>query len=330
MGEEEVVGRGLAGDGQAALFGSPDEGDRPRGRDMGDVDGRAGGFGEGDFPRGDEILACPVHAGDAQFLRDGAFVHDAAVYEVQILAVGDGEEAVFPGQAHPLPHEAGGGDRLAVIRDSDGPGGLEGGHVGEDFPLHPAGDGGNRVDAGFGGSPFLYNITENFGTVGDGVGIGHAGDRGDAARGGRLAAGEDVLLVEKTGVAEVDVHVNEAGEGGQTGKVTDGVARLRRKAGPHGGEFPVRDADVAGEIDGVGGADDMQVLEDAGRHRKAPFWGRWMAAETSLLQKNQTVRGRQPGCMAENRRRSPAGRCPGTAERIGGFCYLFYLFGQDL
>src|SRR5699024_6306299 len=84
---------------------------------------------------------------------------------------------------------------------------------------------------------------------------------------------------------------------------------------PHGGEFPIRDADVAGEIDGVGGADDMQVLEDAGRHRKAPFWGRWMAAETSLLQKNQTVRGRQPGCLVH---RSEARPCGTPSDEGGG------------
>ena len=55
------------------------------------------------------------------------------------------------------------------------------------------------------------------------LGIGHAGDRRDAAGDGRRGPGGDGLVLLPTGLAEVDVHVDPAGGNDQVRRVDGAI-----------------------------------------------------------------------------------------------------------
>ena len=91
-------------------------------------------------------------------------------------------------------------------------------------------------------SPGTVVLIANLGTgVSDGIGVGHRGNIGEATVNGSAGTGLDGLLVLIARIAEVDVHVDEAG---------DKVLALG-----------VDDLGALGGLDGLGDLDDLLAID---------------------------------------------------------------------
>ena len=121
-------------------------------------------------------------------------------------------------------------DRAAVVRKGDRSGLLQSGEGAQGFALQSLGDAGGGVNPRVGVLRFCKQRAHRFGGVHGGPCVGHGQKAGHTARGGGFAAGEDVLLFQKSRVAQVDVHVHKTGRGGQSGRL-DHVGPVGRDAG---------------------------------------------------------------------------------------------------
>src|SRR5690606_9980703 len=100
------------------------------------------------------------------------------------------------------------------------------------------------------------------------VGVGHAGDAGEAAEGGGADAGLDRLLVLLPRLAEVDVHVEPAGRDRLAARVVDADAVLGLDAVGDAGDAAVPDEQVgAARLAGLGVEERAVLNEEVGRHR---------------------------------------------------------------
>ena len=112
VGEREVMGRDLAGHGQAASFGVTHHRDGARGRCVGDVVARAGHLDEDEVARHDDLFCFGRLAGNARARRHRALVHGAALRKVVVLGVlhdgqVDTDAPVLEGAPHqPSVHHA--------------------------------------------------------------------------------------------------------------------------------------------------------------------------------------------------------------------------------
>ena len=149
-------------------------------------------------------------------------------------------------------------------------------HLGQLLALHAAGDGGEEADRDRGAGAGLL---AQGGDVGGGrdrrLGVGHREDAAVAAGGGGAGPGLDVLFVLVAGGAEVDVGVEEGGEGVQAlgldhlGAV---VVRLARRG--QLGDLAVADDDVVDAVDPGHRVEHRRPAQDqvrglAGRGRRA-------------------------------------------------------------
>ena len=114
--------------------------------------------------------------------------------------------------AERAPHHLAVGDREAVVGEADRAGLGQHAHLGELPPFQPLGHGTNRIDLDPLGlaRAALHELDQRH-VVDHGLGVGHAGDAGHPARCRREAACGNSLLVLVAGLAEVHVHVDEAG-----------------------------------------------------------------------------------------------------------------------
>ena len=135
------------------------------------------------------------------------------------------------------------GDRQPVVAEADRAGVAQLRHLGQLLAPHAAGDRGEEADRdrGLGARALAQRL--DVGRGGDGrVGVGHREDAAVAAGGGGARPGLDVLLVLLAGGAQVDVRVEEGGEGVQAlgvdhlGALRVGGARARpaRRSGRRG------------------------------------------------------------------------------------------------
>src|SRR5207302_9100763 len=100
----------------------------------------------------------------------------------------------------------------AFVGEGDGAALDEAADLGQLGALAALGDGADGEDVGVAG-PLRLEVDELGGrlAVEGRLGVGHAGDRGDAAGEGGGGAGGDGLVLLAAGLAEVDVHVDQAG-----------------------------------------------------------------------------------------------------------------------
>ena len=199
-------------------------------------------------PRGDMAQVNPLAlrlrnqnvAGDHHFLRrarrarqaelggDKALVHHAVADEVLILAVAHNEQAEVIGVLHRQPEQVRIGDRLAVVGNRDDAGFL---HPADLRHLHagePLGDRADRVNVHAAALRLglLDDVARHRRVVVDRLGVGHAADRREAAVRRRARAGDDILFVFLTGVAQMAVHVDEARRDDLARRVVDLCLRI--------------------------------------------------------------------------------------------------------
>jgi len=229
--EEEVVGRDLAGHGQALGLGAADEIEPLGGGDVRDVQGAAGETAELDVAIDLELLAERRPAEHAEAGARTAFVDDAARGERLDLAVGDGDAVELGDVLHAGAHHAGALHAVAVVGEGAGPLHDHVADLRERLALLAAREGADRADVHEAGTPAVVDLVADLGAgVGHGVGVGHRGDVGEAAVGRRTAARLDGLLVLEAGVAEVHVHVDETRDEVLAGRVDDLGVRRRLEA----------------------------------------------------------------------------------------------------
>ncbi len=172
----------------------------------------AGGFGQGDVAAGHHVLGGGGHSGQPEEHRHHPLVHHALLRQLADFGVVQHRLVEHQAILEGPPHQFGVADRVAVVGEGDRAGLDQLADLGQFLPLAILADAGHHEDVAVAG-PFGPLAGELDGPLAvDGrVGIGHAGDRGEPAgqRGGR--AGLDGLVLLEARLAEVDVHVDQAG-----------------------------------------------------------------------------------------------------------------------
>src|SRR4030042_4304033 len=112
-------------------LGLPDEVDSPPSAEVSDMDAGARRPGEYDVPGDHYVLSHGRDTREAQEKRGRALVHHPALAEVRVLAVVNDQSVQSLSAVQGLLHNPAVLDAAAVIREGDGSGGGQIGHVGE-------------------------------------------------------------------------------------------------------------------------------------------------------------------------------------------------------
>ena len=123
----------------------------------------------------------------------------------------DHEPIDQPGVLEHPAHHSGVADRPAVIAEGDRARIAQRDHLGHHLALEAAGRGRDGMDAR--GRLLARPVDDELGHGGvvvHGIGIRHAGNRGEPAGHCRAASGGKILLVLLAGLAQVTVHVDES------------------------------------------------------------------------------------------------------------------------
>ena len=169
--------------------------------------------------------------------------------EVEILGVLDDRQIerarVLEGAAHePRVHH-----RAPIVGDRDDAAFLHVRDVGERLALEALRDRPDRMHAhGADLSRAPHDQLGDRALVVDGLRVGHAADRGEAARRGRARPGLDVFLVFLPGLAQVDVQVDQPGHDPQAFDIDDPAAD---QATPDLDDSPAGDPHVGDLIHGT-------------------------------------------------------------------------------
>ena len=158
---------------------------------------------------------------------------------------------------HHRPAVVGNGDDARLLHQSDG---------GKFFAGAVLGDGadGKHVHDGV-ALGALDDVAGDGGVVVDGRRVGHAADGGESTGGGGARAALDGLGVFEAGLAQMDVHVDEAGRDDQSGGVEFGGAGGIDVLAD-GGNAAVFDGDVADRVQTTGRVHHAAVANDQFRH----------------------------------------------------------------
>ena len=190
-------------------------------------------FGEDDLAGEHDLFG---GAGDALQPRQRAvvsFIDDAAVYERLVFAVREAQQTEIGGVFDAEAHHARIRHRPAVVADGDRASLFHLAHFGQLLALFSDGDGADGMHLAH---PRLFSagddIADDSRVVADGSGVGHAADLREPAVHRRRAAAGDVFFILKTRLAQVDVHVDQAGEHVQP----RGVDRFRLRVFDLGGD----------------------------------------------------------------------------------------------
>lgn len=266
LGQQQVMRADLGADALAGGFGPADQLDRAGGADVGDVVADAGGRGQADVALGHDFLGRGRDAGQAEAGGGDAAVHDALAGERLVLAMLDEERVEHGRVLHGPQADAGLGDAVAVVGDGDRAGAEHQADLGEFLAGAGLGDRADGVDLAGGGAGLAADEFD----LGVGVegrdGVGHAGDGGEAARDRGRAAGLDGLAFLLAGLAEVDVHVDQAGADDSVFGVDGAVGGGAVEALADGGDLAVAEGQIGGFVAVGRGVDDAGAGDEDGGH----------------------------------------------------------------
>ena len=171
----------------------------------------------------------------------------------------DGVELV--GVVHDAAHHAGVLDAVAVVGEHRRAVGIHVAHVGEHLALQILGAGAGHHDAALPhGRGAGFHIFHGHGVVDHRARVRHGAHRGESAMGRRAGAGGDVLLLLLARIAEVHVHVHEAGGDDLAGEVALD-ALLHGEVVSHLHDLAVADEDVGHFVQADLGVDQTSVLK---------------------------------------------------------------------
>src|SRR5262245_45846960 len=171
---------------------------------------RAGLAHESQIARQHDLLTRRRPAAQAKQSRDGALVHYAGANEIFVLAMLDERQAQWRGVLHRQPHHAPAAHRPPIVGEGDRAGLGQFHHLGQLAPLLAARD---RRDGPYPRRSLLRAVTYSIKQrrrVEDGIGVGHAANRREAAARRRPRASGDRLLALVARLAQVRVEVHEA------------------------------------------------------------------------------------------------------------------------
>ena len=224
------MGRGLGGDADAPLPGLLDGPDGALDAEMGDMDAGAGRLGQTDIPDDHDLLGGGRDPLEPEAAGIAAFVHAPVRAQAFVLAVVDDESAerrrCFEGAAH----DAGVPDGRPSSEKATAPARTRAAMSDSSAPLSP------RVTAAIGktltrallrASARMNSVTARLSFTGFVLGMQQIVV--NPPRAAARDAGPDGLLVFEAGLAEMDVHVDEA-------RGDDESRRVDRPARPIGPE----------------------------------------------------------------------------------------------
>ena len=216
VGHHHIVRSGFAGHLDSSGFRLPNQLYRTFCADMGDVDGGAGAFCQHDFPRGDAVLAGAVHSLDTQAAGNLSLVDDAAIDDGQVFTMADDRHPCVVCPAERFEHHTAVFHRTSVIADCHSARCVQRCNVVELFTLHSGGDGSDGVNPCIRLFCTLQNIREHLRAIGNGFCVRHTADTGHTACRSCPTSGQDVLLMGKSRVTQMDMDVQKAGSCAQS------------------------------------------------------------------------------------------------------------------
>ena len=222
LGEGEVLGAGLTGEGDPPLLHPAHDIHRLGGGYVTDVHMGPGLLGQHGVPHDHDLLGDGGAALHPQLAGDAALVHRPVGHHGGVLAVAQDGELQPLGVDEGVPHQIGVVHIAPVVRQGDGPRLFQGVGVGELAPLQAHGhrpDGVHMDAAGLGG--LLPDILDLLRGVHCGLGVCHAGHGGDAPPGSGGGSGKNILFVGQPRVPEMDMHIHQAGTHHHSGGVND-------------------------------------------------------------------------------------------------------------
>ena len=249
----------LAGDRKALGLGGAHHVQAAGGAQMLDVQRAAGEAADSDVAGDLDLLALGGPAQKPQARGRGALVDLAGADEALVLAVAHDDAVELLGVVHDAAHHAAVLDAAPVVGERAGAVRDHVAHLGEGLALEALRAGADDLDTAL---PRLgraaLHVLDDLAVVDGGLGVGHAGDRREAAMRGGAGARGDVLLLLQAGVAQVDVNVDEAGHEDLAGQVAlDALGHLEIVSDLH--DAAVADEDVADLVEIDLGIDDAGV-----------------------------------------------------------------------
>ena len=211
IGQDEVLRRDFCRNLDAALLGLADQFDSVLGADVSDVDRRVCRFGQENIACDGNVFGDSRTAFDAQFIGNDAFMHVAAFDEALFFAVVDDDLVEHAGIFHGFAHEIAVFNVTAVIGESGDAFFGHGAHSGQFLALEAFGDGADDFDFDFGFPfDFILHAVDDDCRIDDRLGIRHGRNAGDAAGSSCLRPRFNRFLAGLAGLAEMDVHIDEA------------------------------------------------------------------------------------------------------------------------
>ena len=260
--------RDLAGNGQALGLGGAHHVQAALGGDVLDVQLGTGQACERDIALDLQLLALGRPAEHAQACGDDALVDLALAHEAGVLAVAHENLAEHDAVVHDAAHHAGVLDAAAVISEGNGAAGDHVAHLGERLALEAARartGGVHAAVAHFGGAGL--DVLDHDAVIGAGVGVGHGAHTGETALGGGAGTALDVLLVLLARVAQVHVHVHQAGDEVLTGQVHDLGIGGSLQTLAHRRDLLALEGDVHNAVKPGNRVDHVCVLKQKGHYR---------------------------------------------------------------
>ena len=234
-----------------------------------------------------DLLGLGGNSLEAESRAHDSLVHRAAVRERELLAVIDDGNAERLRVLERRAHEVRAHDGAPVVAHRDRARAHHLAELRERLALLSDGDRADRMHARRRDAARLANDeSDRRLIVGDGLGVRHRADRGEAARGRRARARRDRLDILASGLAQMAVHVDEARRDERARAVEHlGAIGVRRGPRPIASTFPSRSSTSATSSRPVRRIDHVSALEQhvahGARHQRSPPLAPFAASASS-------------------------------------------------
>ena len=249
LAQKQVVGPGLAGHIHTLSLGLADQRHRFLAAHMAYMVAAAGFPGQAEIPLNGPPLALRGNAGDAVGMGVGPVVNRAAGRnQAHVLTVGRDEAPGSLAADHGLAHGFLVLHAPAIVGEACYPG-RQGCHVRQfALALLPQGDGavGRDADDRVPGDDFLLR-PQMLVAVGGGIQVGHSAHLGVAATGAGHRPRADGLLIRKTRLTQMHVHIHETGKNSKAVQFKNMIRAFSGKPAATGGDNTVLHHQIHGK-----------------------------------------------------------------------------------